>query len=694
MLALTIAVAAALTTANDLWIENGDDLQYRRWVSSATNAASLLETMPVDCALRRKLDVIGTVTARTPEGFVLHDASGDALLECRPGILPIPGDTIRAKGVIHHFRRNFQKCEARQVERIKSGVPTEPIVITPRELARGTADFRRVVLEGVVTDASRDEIDHPWCWLLVCRDGEEVAVCLRDPDIREETLDGLVDAKVSVCGVAMPVGAGARRNLGVRISVMSIDDIKITEPPPNPFVGKTFSMFLEPAHTAHETFEHRRKVNGTVIVSWGGRHLFIETDGRERLRVNLKEKTRIPLPGAKVSVAGFVRKNTFFSELHNAVLRAETGDVVPIDETPVDIGDSFGAGQDVERRFVPQLEGRLVRLRGRCASTMSSGNQLGLFWLDCGGDLIQVKVGEAMSPPMNAEIEVLGICIMSVESPGGANGFGRIIGFAMATRSPADIHIVHGPPWWTPAKLAAVVATLIALIALLVLRGKLKERMARRDAQLRLDERTRLAVELHDSLAQNLTGVSLQLDAAEMAEADRKPAGTYIENAREALRSCREGLRYCLSDLRSRSFEDTDMTEAIAETVHPHIGKAFLCVRFNVPRSLLSDTSSHAVLCIVRELAVNAARHGNAKHVHVAGEFRDGIVRFSVSDDGCGFNPETCPGPAQGHFGLLGVRERVQALNGTIAIDSSPQKGSKVTISLKLNNRDVNWKNR
>ena len=177
-------------------------------------------------------------------------------------------------------------------------------------------------------------------------------------------------------------------------------------------------------------------------------------------------------------------------------------------------------------------------------------------------------------------------------------------------------------------------------------------------------------MELHDSVSQTLTGVALQLDGGE------------VETAKTMLASCRGELRRCLWDLRSRTFEEKDMTEAVSRTITPHLNGCAATVRFNVPRERLSESLTHAILRIIRELVVNAIRHGQAKHVKIAGEMHENTVSFSVSDDGRGFVPETAPGPEQGHFGLLGIRERIEDFNGDLRISSEPGQGTKFTVTL------------
>jgi len=105
-------------------------------------------------------------------------------------------------------------------------------------------------------------------------------------------------------------------------------------------------------------------------------------------------------------------------------------------------------------------------------------------------------------------------------------------------------------------------------------------------------------------------------------------------------------------------------------------------VRFNVPREKLSDNTAHALLRTIRELVVNALRHGNAQTVKVAGSIDGETILCSVTDDGCGFDPDESPGILQGHFGLQGVRERIAQLGGTFTIESAPGKGTKATIRI------------
>ena len=209
----------------------------------------------------------------------------------------------------------------------------------------------------------------------------------------------------------------------------------------------------------------------------------------------------------------------------------------------------------------------------------------------------------------------------------------------------------------------------------------LKEQVAHAGANLKLEERTLLAMELHDTLAQDLTGIALQIDAAQMA-AEESPAAAlpYLETVRRKMQSCRESLRNCLWDLRNGAFEEKDLSEAIRKTIAPHIDTAQAKFDLDIPCRKLSDNTIHAVLCIMRELAVNAVRHGKARTISISGTLDRSGLSFKVVDDGIGFDPATRPGAHEGHFGLQGVSERVRRLGGTFEIASNPGRGTVATL--------------
>jgi signal transduction histidine kinase len=272
----------------------------------------------------------------------------------------------------------------------------------------------------------------------------------------------------------------------------------------------------------------------------------------------------------------------------------------------------------------------------------------------------------------------------------------RIREVVLVVRTPTDVKVLASPPWWTPGKFAAVAGVLVTVLAVFLLWNIMLKRLAdkrglelastrilQEESKLKVQERTRIAVELHDTIAQNLTGVSLEIDSAgQLAGKDSAGMMRHLDMAARTLQSCRDELRNCLWDLRSRALEEADLNEAIRRTISPMVPDVNLTIRFNVARKELTDDTAHVLMRVVRELVMNAVRHGKASAVRIAGTLDNGFLRFSVSDDGCGFDPETCPGVMQGHFGLQGIKERICQFSGEMRIYSTPGKGSKVAISL------------
>ena len=103
-----------------------------------------------------------------------------------------------------------------------------------------------------------------------------------------------------------------------------------------------------------------------------------------------------------------------------------------------------------------------------------------------------------------------------------------------------------------------------------------------------------------------------------------------------------------------------------------------------MPRKDLPDNVFYALIRIIRELVINAVRHGHATEIKIAGSAEHGHLFFSVHDNGQGFDVRQAPGMEQGHFGLQGIADRVESLGGTFDIDSTVGKGTKARVELSL----------
>jgi signal transduction histidine kinase len=193
-----------------------------------------------------------------------------------------------------------------------------------------------------------------------------------------------------------------------------------------------------------------------------------------------------------------------------------------------------------------------------------------------------------------------------------------------------------------------------------------------------LEERTRLARDIHDTLAQGLTGVVVQLGAAQRA-LDAAPLEARSHLAL-ALRMARESLaeaRRSVWNLRSPALQRGDLGDALRSlTVRPLGGS--VSVSFEQAGELWPLTSEieSTLLRVCQEALVNVAKHAQASEAKVTLEYLPGAVRLSIYDNGVGLDepllddPELLSGP-WGGFGLVGMRERVAALGGTLQISSN-----------------------
>ena len=668
-------------------------------VISITNAENRLQKA---AGARVFFRLEGKIAARAEDRFVLRDATGAVFVMVSCDDRWQPGDSIRLVGTALPERNGGTGLfvEALSIKTLSHGQPETPITVTPVTLARSNHDLRPVRLTGTIIDAFRDEVDPLWNILILEADGTRATVWLLDPGKTQRELNALVEAVVSVDGISLPYHSGSRRYLGSWIQASSINSIHILTPAPaDPFSAPELTTHNAPlASDLSPQFPRRSRLSGTVVATWGGRRIFLKAPNENPIEVRLNRECTLPPIGVHITVSGFVRSNIFYTRLSNALLRIDDGS--PDTETekpPIITPRQVLFDINGEKRIQSSFNGKIVRVRGNVRDVSVAGKNEHRIIMSSEGITVPVIVGPGIPiPEVGSEMEVAGACLITSEENGDNDDFVRLEGMSVIVRDKDDIIVLRKPTWWTTRRLLAVIGALILIIVIILAwnlslralaekRGRklFREQAARLQANMKVEERTRLAVELHDSLSQTLTGIALLVDSATRAnEGGSALVHRFLDTVRQMLASCRRELQGCLWDLRSRTFEEKDMSEAVMRTISPNVGDAKLSVRFNVPRLLLSETAMHSVLRIVRELVVNAVRHGRATKVNVAGEYHGGTIRFSVRDNGCGFDASSAEGPSQGHFGLQGIRERLNDFNGRMDIESAPGHGTKAVVTM------------
>lgn len=223
--------------------------------------------------------------------------------------------------------------------------------------------------------------------------------------------------------------------------------------------------------------------------------------------------------------------------------------------------------------------------------------------------------------------------------------------------------------------------------------GLAVERTRLLEARTRLaqvEERNRLAREIHDTVAQTLAGLALQLETADaFVGRDRRRAGVAVQQAIELTHTALEDVRRSVMDLRAAPLEGLTLGEAVRRLVERfgrehEVRAAFESHGADRP---LSPRVEVAVFRVTQEALANVARHAAASAVSISLDAGEGInradhVRLVVEDDGHGFDPDATSGG--GHFGLLGMRERARLLGGTLAVASTPGTGTRLELNLPL----------
>ncbi len=527
------------------------------------------------------------------------------------------------------------------------------------------------------------------------------------------TADGLLDARVRVTGIVATDRNPRGELQAPRLYLAGPHDIEVLEPPAA--AGAAADVPLDRINQFQFAGRPTGRITTTGVVTHAaGDMICIEEEGCG-IRL-IPTAGALPQRGDRVRASGFLDASRQFAGLRDATVTRIGGGACPPPATvaPAEIVRINERALRSRKRAVPRdYDGSLIAFPARLveARPRDFGGEL---LLTCDGVSVTARLeGEefgrlaALAP--DSRLEVRGICELRVGSarqPFASPSQAPPVEVALLLRSADDVTVVATPSWWTPRRLAAVLAATAATLAAVLgwawlLRRQVatqagllaREMRLRRDAAIEyeagLRERNRLAANLHDTLLQTLVGVDYQLGACGIHGVEAAPASSeHLGIARGMLAHATQELRQSVWALRTVPLDGRPFVEAVQGVVaqiaqgHPER----IDVRSEGEPLPLPKFVAGNLLLVAQEAVHNALQHAEAGRIDVAVRFEAGRrrVAIEVRDDGRGFDVTGRPGPAEGHFGLAGMQERAERLGGEFAIESRPGAGTTVRAVVPL----------
>lgn len=227
-------------------------------------------------------------------------------------------------------------------------------------------------------------------------------------------------------------------------------------------------------------------------------------------------------------------------------------------------------------------------------------------------------------------------------------------------------------------------AVILAMLAWQLYRFRLKQIESQFAAVLQ--ERNRIAREIHDNLAQEMLGVSVQLElVARTMPASAELARTHLDRVRVLVRHGIAEARRYVWDLRSQALDMNDLPSALSETARRLTTDTGVAAQVEVSGTFrpLSPLIEGNLLRIGQEAINNAVRHARARNILVNLKFDARRVQLSVRDDGSGFDHQESNGQGK-HFGLLGMQERAVQIGAALKINSRTGEGTEVLVEVPI----------
>jgi signal transduction histidine kinase len=649
-----------------------------------------------------------------PEGiaFVIQDETDGIYIQGPPAEVAglKAGDILQIEGVTEPggFAPYVAAHEVRKVGR---GPIPEPLHVTLDEMNTGKMDAKWVEFTGIVRSVepkiASDEpppppgthftkpaapvvqTSEPKVKMKIAAGSQHVLV-QENGDFKPEDY---VDAEVKVRGLCFNLHNHNRQFVRPFVQVPSHVSITILKPPASkPFAGPLRSVeSLLQFQQLTADVGHRVQVRGIVVHHRAGSVLWVRDHDRS-LRVDTTQRDPLQ-PGDEVVVLGFPALGEYSAVLEDAIFEKVSTQAAPEPHVLTDLSSALRYDADLV-----QVEARLTDVRRPPGSVV-----LTLEWkqMQLRAELQLDQETDNPSLPdwePGSLVRVSGVCTVTPEGAGPLGGLWEPRTFQILLRSPADLAVLHPPPWWNAERVVWVLSSFLALalgavaVVMLASRRRLKEQehrraMAETEFTTILSERNRMAREIHDTLSQNLGAICVQLElvrghADEISPSARNHLGSALKLARGALAEARDSIW----NMRSHILEKGDLAQALEGILRQMTDGTEMepSMRIEGTPRRLPPVVENNLLRIGQEAITNASKHGKPKHIDVTLAFEGRAISLVVQDDGIGFAKPQQPERNQRSFGLVGIRERADLLGGKVEIDSAPGQGTRVAVTVSV----------
>ena len=535
----------------------------------------------------------------------------------------------------------------------------------------------------------------------------------RLPKLPEYAPSRLIDARIRLTGLAASRWNWRLEFTCPRLIVADHQDVAVLKAAKDPFSApKVLAKHIN-GYTPSGRPMNRLRVEGVVTYYDGHRLLYIQQAGLG-LRVILNQSESIEL-GDYLEVSGFVERSEYFAGISGASVRNLDHVSIPrpVPKTLENIIDDHNDFELWSRGSIPTTDGQLIQISGRLLRVQRGIEEIpSQLVIDCGSTISTAYVDSGVQDLLvGSELKVTGIARLRYPNPLANVNLQSPEGVDLLPRGPQDIAVLALPSWWTAQRtfwILLFVASLLLsiLVWAMVLRRSLRvrteqlavEMQSRRDAAIEfqgaLRERSRLAANLHDTLMQTMTGIAYQIDACGHADSDSvSQQPDHLETASRMVQYAQEDLRKTVSTLHCLPPDDREFLQSVRQIVERVCLGRTMQVKITATDDFptLADFVAGNLLLVIQEAIHNALKHAETEQVHldltVTSDRR--AIEVTIRDHGVGFEVTDRATASEGHFGILGMQQRIERLGGSFAIDSEIGNGTVIVVQAPIHHFDA-----